>query len=315
MPARVLTAAALFAVALLLPAVVPGFALHVLNSGMIAAVAVLGLNFVFGWTGLISLAQAAFMGIGAYTTAILTTRHGVPIWLAAPGAIALAGLFGVLIGLPLLRLRGHYLALATLGFNVSFRIVANGWESLLGGTDGIGSIPSPTVLGFALDTDETYFYALWGALAAAVLIAARLRRSHLGRAMLAVRDDEIAAATASIDVVRVKVQAFGLGACYAGAAGVLFAHFTRYVAPEDFDLSLSILFLAMLIIGGEGSIAGAVLGAVLVTFLPEWLRFMGAGYLTLFGTLLLVILVFLPKGLASLRLSHLRSLALRWSRT
>ena len=120
--------------------------------------------------------------------------------------------------------------------------------------------------------------------------------------MIAVRDDEIAAAAASIDVVRVKVQAFALGACYAGVAGVLFAHFARYVAPEDFNLNQSILFLAMLIIGGEGSILGSVLGAVLVTLLPEWLRFLGQAYLTFFGILMLIVLIFLPKGLVSLRL-------------
>ena len=293
-------AALLLLLALGIPAVLPGFALHVLDTALIAAIAVLGLNFIFGWAGLISLAQAGFMGVGAYATAIMTTRYGVPIWASAPTAILLSGALGALIGFPLLRLSGHYLALATLGFNVSFRIVANGWDSFLGGTDGIGSIPSPSVFGYALDTDGRYFYLLLGALAVAVLVAVRLRRSHIGRAMIAVRDDEIAAAAASADVVRIKVQAFALGSCYAGAAGVLFAHFTRYVAPEDFDLSQSILYLAMLIIGGEGSVFGAVVGAILITFLPEWLRFLGAGYLTFFGCLMLLVLVFLPKGLASL---------------
>ena len=292
--------ALLFAAALILPPIVPGFTLHVLCTAMIAAVAVLGLNFAFGWAGLISLAQAGFMGIGAYATAILTTRYAIPIWAAAPTAVAIAGIIAVAVGLPMLRLRGHYLALATLGFNVSFHIVASGWESFLGGTDGIGSIPAPTLFGQSFDTTQTYFYILWGALLMAVVLAARLRTSHVGRAMIAVRDDEIAAAAASIDVVRVKVQAFALGACYAGAAGVLFAHFARYVAPEDFNLNQSILFLAMLIIGGEGSIIGSVLGAVLVTLLPEWLRFLGQAYLTFFGMLMLVVLIFLPKGLVSL---------------
>ena len=290
----------LFAAGLTLPLIVPGFTLHVFSTAMIAAVAVLGLNFAFGWAGLITLAQAGFMGIGAYSAAILTTRFGVPIWASTPLAIAIAGSIAVVIGFPILRLSGHYLALATLGFNVSFNIVASGWVSFLGGTDGISSIPALVVFGRTLDTAERYFYFLWTALVVAVLIAARLRVSHIGRAMIAVRDDEIAAATTSIDVVRVKVQAFALAACYAGAAGVLFAHFTRYVAPEDFNLGHSILFLAMLIIGGEGSIIGAVLGAVLITLLPEWLRFLGAAYLTFFGTLMLLVLIFLPKGLVSL---------------
>ena len=290
----------LFAAALALPLIVPAFTLHVFCTAMIAAVAVLGLNFAFGWSGLITLAQAGFMGIGAYASAILTTRYGIPIWMSAPIAIAIAGTSAVVIGFPILRLSGHYLALATLGFNVSFHIVASGWVSFLGGTDGISSVPAPVVFGHTLDTAGSYFYFLWAALLVAVLVAERLRVSHVGRAMIAVRDDEIAAATASIDVVRIKVQAFALAACYAGAAGVLFAHFTKYVAPDDFNLGQSILFLAMLIIGGEGSIVGAVIGAILVTLLPEWLRFLGAAYLTFFGTLMLVVLIFLPKGLVSL---------------
>ena len=205
-----------------------------------------------------------------------------------------------MVGLPILRLSGHYLALATLGFNVSFQIVASGWVAFLGGTDGINSIPAPMILGRTLDTAKTYFYFLWAALVVGVFLAVRLRDSHIGRAMIAVRDDEIAAAAASVNVVRVKVQAFVLAACYAGAAGVLFAHFTHYVAPEDFNLGQSILFLSMLIIGGEGSIIGAVIGAVLVVLLPEMLRFLGVAYLTFFGMLMLLVLIFLPKGLVSL---------------
>jgi branched-chain amino acid transport system permease protein len=266
---------------------------------------VLGLNFAFGWAGLISLAQAGFMGVGAYVTALLCTRFGLNFWLSAPLAIAGVAALAALIGLPMLRLKGHYLALATLGFNVSFEIVAKGWKAVLGGTDGIAGIPSPALDGLELDSDLSYFYLLWTALAAATWIAVRIRGSHVGRAMIAVRDDEIAAATASINVVRVKVQSFALGAAYAGAAGTLFAHFTRYIAPEDFNLGQSISYLAMLIVGGEGSILGAIVGAVLITFLPEWLRFLGAGYLALFGTLMVLILIFLPKGLVSL-LVHLR---------
>ena len=288
------------AIALILPMALPGYALHLLDTALIAAIAVIGLNFTFGWAGLISLAQAGFLGIGAYTTALLTTGANWPIYLAAPAAIAIATSIAAVIGLPLLRLRGHFLALATLGFNVSLVIVANGWEGFLGGTDGIGSIPSPSLGPITFDTDARYCYLVIAALAVATIIAARLRRSPIGRAMIAVRDDELAAGTASIDVVRTKLQAFALGAAYAAAAGVLFAHFALYVAPDDFNLNQSILFLAMLIIGGEGSIAGAIIGAVLVTFLPEWLRFLGAAYLTLFGTLMVLVLVFLPKGLVSL---------------
>jgi len=300
MPSPRLAAILAFLLALALPFVVPGFALRVLDTALIAAIAVLGLNFAFGWAGLISLSQAGFVGVGAYVTALLSTNYGLGFWTAGPVAIAAVAALAAIIGLPMLRSKGHYLALATLGFSVSFEIVAKGWKEVLGGTDGIAGIPSPMVFGIEIDTDQSYFYLLWASLAVATLIAVRIRASHIGRAMIAVRDDEIAAGSASINVVRVKVQSFALGAAYAGAAGVLFAHFTRYVAPEDFNLAQSISYLAMLIVGGEGSILGAIIGAVLITFLPEWLRFLGAGYLALFGTLMVVILIFLPKGLVSL---------------
>ena len=297
---RLLPAAAVALLSLGLPTLLPSYTMHVLDSGMIAAIAVVGLNFTFGWAGLISLAQAAFIGTGAYASALLTTRAGLPIWAAWPLAVLATCLGATLFALPMLRLRGHFLALATLGFTVSCGIVASGWRDGLGGTDGLSGIASPSVFGIALDTDGRYFYLLWAALLVACLLADRVRHSQLGIALVAVRDDEIAASAASIDVPRTKLRAFVLGAGFAGAAGVLFAHFALYVAPDDFNLSQSILYLVMLIVGGEGSIAGAVLGALLLTFLPEWLRFLGMYYLTVYGGLTLLVLIFLPGGLASL---------------
>ena len=204
------------------------------------------------------------------------------------------------IGLPILRLKGHYLALATLGLNVSFGIVATNWKSLMGGTDGISGIPALTVGSFSLGTDHRYFYVLWVALVAATWVAWRIRISHVGLAMIAVRDDEIATATSSVGVTRIKVQAFALSAVYAALAGALFAHMTNFVAPDDFALSQSIVYLAMLIIGGEGSIMGAIAGAIIVTFMPELMRDLGSAYMIFFGCLMLLILIFLPKGLLSL---------------
>jgi branched-chain amino acid transport system permease protein len=294
-----LTVAA-FALALLLPPLVSGYAIRILNLALIAAIAVLGLNFAFGYAGLISLAQAGFVGCGAYLSAILTTAFGVSPWLAMPIAIAATGLLAVAIGLPILRLKGHYLALATLGFNVSFVIVATNWKSVMGGTDGISGIPSLAIGGLSLGTDHRYFYVVWIALALATWIAWRIRNSHVGLAMIAVRDDEIAAATSSVGVTRIRVQAFALSAVYAASAGALFAHMTNFVAPDDFALGHSIVYLAMLIIGGEGSIGGAIVGALLVTFMPEVLRDLGSAYLIFFGCMMLLILVFMPKGLSSL---------------
>jgi branched-chain amino acid transport system permease protein len=298
--AAILLVAVAFLLALLLPLFVSGYGIRILNLAFISAIAVIGLNFAFGYAGLITLAQAGFVGCGAYVTAILATTGGLSPWLAIPIATAAGGVLAVVIGIPILRLKGHYLALATLGFNVSFVIVATNWKSVMGGTDGISGIPPLSLGPFALATDHRYFYVVWLALAGAVWVAWRIRNSHVGLAMIAVRDDEIATATSSIGVTRIKVQAFALSATYAALAGALFAHMTNFVAPDDFALGHSIVYLAMLIIGGEGSILGAVIGAIIVTFMPELLRDLGSAYMIFFGCLMLLILIFLPKGLMSL---------------
>lgn len=298
--AAVAAACIAFLLALALPAFVSGYGIRILNLALISAIAVVGLNFAFGYAGLISLAQAGFVGCGAYLTALLSTGPGLSPWLSIPAAVVGTGAVSVAVGLPMLRLKGHYLALATLGFNVSFVIVVTNWKSVMGGTDGISGIPSLALPGWPITNDHRYYYVLWLALAAATWIAWRIRRSHIGLAMIAVRDDEIATGAASVGVTRIKVQAFALSALYAGLAGALFAHMTNFVAPDDFALSHSIIYLAMLIIGGEGSILGAIAGAVIVTFMPELMRDLGQSYLIVFGALMLLILIFLPKGLLSL---------------
>jgi branched-chain amino acid transport system permease protein len=295
-----LAAGAVFLVALVLPAFISGYGIRILNLALISAIAVIGLNFAFGYAGLITLAQAGFVGCGAYITAILSTTAGLTPWLSIPIAVIGAGLISIVIGLPMLRLKGHYLALATLGFNVSFVIVATNWKSVMGGTDGISGIPPLALPGWPFATDHRYYYVLWLVLAVATWCAWRIRNSHIGLAMIAVRDDEIATGAASVGVTRIKLQAFALSALYAGLAGALFAHMVNFVAPDDFALGHSIIYLAMLIIGGEGSILGSIAGAVIVTFMPELMRDLGTAYLIVFGSLMLLILIFLPKGLLSL---------------
>lgn len=295
-----LASCAVFLLALVLPAFISGYGIRILNLALIAAIAVIGLNFAFGYAGLITLAQAGFVGCGAYITAILSTTLGVSPFLSIPAAVVGSGLIAVIIGLPMLRLKGHYLALATLGFNVSFVIVATNWKSVMGGTDGISGIPSLALPGWPIANDHRYYYVLWLALALATWCAWRIRNSHIGLAMIAVRDDEIATGAASVGVTRIKLQAFALSALYAGLAGALFAHMTNFVAPDDFALGHSIIYLAMLIIGGEGSILGSIAGAIIVTFMPELMRDLGTAYMIVFGSLMLLILIFLPKGLLSL---------------
>lgn len=281
--------------------VLTDYHLRLVNLAVISAIAVLGLNFAFGYAGLISLGHAAFVGTGAYGVALLTTLLGWSPWQALPAAIAGTAVLALLIGVPLLRLKGHYLALATLGFNVSFTIVAANWIELTGGTNGISRIPELQIAGHALADERSYLWLALLVLAASAVAAALIHGSRYGRAMIAVRDDETASSMTGIDVTRVKLAAFVLSSVYAAAAGGLFACHMRFISPEDFGYAHSITYLAMLVVGGEGSIVGAILGAVLVTFLPEWLRFLGAAYLAFFGLFVLAILIFLPSGLAGSR--------------
>jgi branched-chain amino acid transport system permease protein len=276
------------------------YTLRLLNLALISAITVLGLNFVFGWAGLISLAQAAFVGFGAYATALLTTRLKLDPWSASALAIAATAVTAFLVGSPILRLRGHYLALATLGLNVSFEIVTSNWLGLTSGTNGIMGIPPYRFAGITLDSEATFFPLVWIALLVVTLAAYQLRDSRFGRGMIALRDDEIAVCMSGISAVALKIIAFALGATYAAVSGVAFAHHSNFISPGDFNYIHSIFYLSMLIVGGEGSVLGAIGGAMLVTFLPEWLRPLGQAYLSVFGALVLIILVFLPKGIVSL---------------
>lgn len=291
---------AVLALAAALPLYTQGYGNRLANTAVISAIAVIGLNFVFGYAGLISLAHAAFMGVAAYLVAVLTTAHGWNPWLAALLAIGATCLVSYVTGRILLRLKGHYLALATLGLNVSFTIVVSNWIDITGGTNGISGIAPLTLGAVKLDDEASFYLFSLAVLTLLALLAARIRHSHAGRTLMAVRDDELASAMTGLPVTEVKVAAFTLGAAYAAVAGCLFAFHIRFVSPEDFNFSHSIIYLAMLVVGGEGSIVGAILGAVSVTLLPELLRGVGNAYLLVFGVLVLVILIVLPRGLISL---------------
>lgn len=300
MAPRALALAAFLAIGFALSVSVSEYSLRLLNLAAISAVAVIGLNFAFGYAGLISLGHAAFMGLGAYILAILTTQAGWSPWLAALPAVLGTGLAATLIGVPLLRLKGHYLALATLGLNVSFGIVAANWIEVTGGTNGISRIPGLALFGHKLDSERPFLWLALVVVAILAVVASLVQRSRHGRAMMAVRDDETAASMAGINVTAIKVAAFALSAAYAAIAGCLFATHVHFISPDDFNFAHSITFLSMLIVGGEGRIAGAIIGAALLTFLPEWLRVLGESYLAFFGLMMLAILIFMPTGIVGL---------------
>jgi branched-chain amino acid transport system permease protein len=296
------------AAALTLPAFAGPYVVQLLNIATLNAIVVLGLNFATGWTGQINFGQAAFYGLGAYATAI-ATKAGLP-WLFTPLlSVALVLAASLVLGLPTLRLRTYYLAMTTIGFGEIVRLIIVHWEPVTGGTSGLRAIPGISVFGLAPQGQVQHYYLLLATLTLAALVAIRIRRSSLGRAMIATKDSEIAAEQSGVDTTRTKLLAFMIGAVYAGLAGCLYASSIRFVSPDSFSGVHAVLLMTMLIVGGMGSIAGCIVGAVVLTCLPEALRFLGQWYLVLYGLGVIVVIVLLPGGLASMMsMSPLRRL-------
>jgi branched-chain amino acid transport system permease protein len=296
-----------------LPLFGSSYILDVANRCGIAIIAAIGLNILTGYTGLISLGNAAFMAIGGFAAGFLATKCGVNTLYCIPLAGAITALLGMVIGIPSLRLKGLYLAMATLAahFIVEFLVVK--WESVTGGVAGL-SIPAPAFAGLHLDNDRRLFYLIYGVVLTAMLFAVNLFRTRTGRAFIAIRDHETAAGVMGIDVFRYKLTAFGISSFYVGVAGALTACQAKIISPETFPFSLAIDSLAMIIIGGMGSVAGSVLGALFLTVLPEMLRLattaLSGSYPSLVGNLaplkeltfsilIIVFLVYSPHGIVS----------------
>ena len=282
---------------LVFPWVASRYYLQIASIAAVFAVSVVGYDFVLGRAGQLSLSHAAFVGIGAYTSALLAVRLGMPFWIALPAAGIVAALFGFAIGIPSLRLRGHYLAIATLGFGEIVRLILTHWTEVTNGVDGIARIPAPAFGPLVIDDRIGQYYLVVGILGILVWIAWRINASKFGFVFAAIREGEIAAEVMGIDTGRGKITAFMLSAFYAGMAGSLYAYLYSYISPETFGLEQSIVMLAMLLLGGIGSIAGAIIGAVVLSFLPEWLRFLKDYYLIVYGTGILLMMLFMPTGI------------------
>ncbi|HEX9014455.1 MAG TPA: branched-chain amino acid ABC transporter permease, partial [Chloroflexota bacterium] len=290
--------------------------LNLLNLAISFAIACLGLNIVLGYTGQLSLAQAAFWGVGAYTSALLTTKLGIPVWGGMIGAFAITSLFGIALGVPTLKLSGHYLAMTTIGFGIILQLVLINTISLTNGSDGIPQIPSPWIGSIKLGDANSFFYVAAFSLLLLTFAAIRLKSSRVGRAFLAIRENEMAAETMGIDTTFFKVMAFALSAAYAGFGGSLFAHSgSHYISPDTFSFDQSVVLLAMAVLGGNGSAVGAVVGATLLTMVPEVLRFLKDSYMMFYAAGIVAIMVFLPGGIASLvyGLSASKSLRAWWA--
>jgi branched-chain amino acid transport system permease protein len=296
-----------------LPAYASSYLLDVVNRIGIFIIAAMGLNILTGYTGLISLGNAAFMAIGAYSASWLAMHTGLGFLASIPLAGLITAGLGMLVGIPSLRLRGLYLAMATLAahFIVEFLIVH--WEKVTGGVSGI-SVPLPTIAGIAIDSDRKVYYLILPVTVLAVLFAANLFRTRAGRAFIAIRDQEMSAAVMGINVFKYKLLSFALSSFYAGVAGALLACQAKIITPENFPITIAIDCLAMIIIGGLGSISGSIFGAAFLTILPEILRIstttlsgtfpdlvgkLAALKDLIFGVLIICFLIFEPHGLAA----------------
>ena len=281
------------------PFVVPNaYWISLANLALINLVLIASLNLLMGYGGQISLANAGFFGLGAYASGILNVRYGVPPFLGLPAAAIVAGLGALLIGIPALRLRGHYLAMATLGWNAILVVFFTQLVGLTGGPNGLLGVEPFSVFGHALDTEAKAFPLAWAVAFLVMLAISNLLASRIGRSIRAVATNELGAQSLGIDSFRTKLAVFVLSAGMAGIAGSLYVHINQYASPETFGIAPSIMLLVMVAIGGAGTFYGPMLGALIYTAVPQILLDYEDAELMLFGLGLLVVLILFPRGLA-----------------
>lgn len=286
--------------ALIYPFVFSMYQTNIMITALIYVMCGLGLNIVIGLAGLLDLGYVAFYAVGAYSYALLNHHFGLDFWMALPIGGALGFMFGVLLGFPVLRLRGDYLAIVTLGFGEIIRLVLENWNQFSFGPSGIANIPRPSFFGFDLSLQQVtiWIYFLMIALVIfTIFVVGRLQNSRLGRAWVALREDEIACQAMGIDKTRTKLSAFALGATWAGMAGVMFAAKTTFINPASFTIWESVIILCVVVLGGMGSIVGVILGAMVLILLPEYLRAFSEYRMLLFGAILVSMMVFRPGGI------------------
>ena len=287
---------------LVLPQYVDFYQTSILVKFMIWIMLGLGLNIVIGLAGLLDLGFVAFYAVGAYAYALLNHHFAMSFWTVLPIGMGLGALFGILLGYPVLRLRGDYLAIVTLGFGEIIRLVLENWGSFTMGPSGISQIDRPPLFGMDLNAMQatTYmYYIMLGLLVFTIFVVNRLKNSRIGRAWEALKEDEVACQAMGIDKAKTKLTAFALGATWAAMGGVAFAANTTFINPMSFTLMESIIILSIVVVGGMGSIPGVVLGALVLILLPEWLRGVQEYRMLAFGGFLVLIMVFRPQGIIS----------------
>jgi branched-chain amino acid transport system permease protein len=291
-----LALAASLAVLIILPLSLNRYGLYILSMWAVMSIAAIGLNLTLGYAGQVSLAQGAFVGIGAYTGAILTT-NGMPLIVALVVAVALCFAIGWLLGYPALRVQHHYLAFVTLAFSTLAFLVFRNEEWLTKGIYGIIGIPRPSLFGWKLASPLLFYYFCLVSLAIVTAGTWWLVRSPWGRAFMALRENPVRAQSLGIDTRRYTLMAFAIGSALGGVSGVLYAPLVEFIDPMPFTLALSLNLLLMVIVGGSGYFFGPFLGAMIAMLLPEWLRFMQGYYLIVYSIFVMILLAFSPTGL------------------
>jgi branched-chain amino acid transport system permease protein len=261
-----------------------------------------GLSLLMGYAGQISLGQAAFFGIGAYTTGVLTAKLHMPLIFSFPLCIALTVAIAFLVGIPTLRLKGHYLAMATLGLGEIVHIVFNELLSLTGGPSGFGNIPLIKIFGIELDNDFKYYIFVWAIVSGILFLSLNIVNSRIGRALKAIHKGEITAATLGINTSRIKLSIFVMSAGFAAIAGFLYAHYITFLSPGTFGLGFSVLLVTMVAVGGMENIWGAFIGTAVLTVLPEYLRFFKDFDILIYGVILMAIMLLRPEGLYGIKI-------------
>jgi branched-chain amino acid transport system permease protein len=285
--------------AYLLPYTLGSYAIHVVDVAIIFALLAIGLGLVMGIAGQVNLAQVAFFGVGAYATALLTTQAGLGFWVSAGLALLASAGAGLVVGLPALRVQSHYLGIVTLGLALAFlNWITN--TDLAGGADGVSAIPVPPLFGIDLSDEYLYYYLEIVAFAIAMVFGLFVVATPLGRRFKAMRDDPLAAGAIGAEIPYLRMIAFGLASLYGGLAGVLYAGLIRYVAPETFSVSNMFLLLAMVIVGGRQSLWGCVIGALGLSLVREWLSDFSTYAQLGYGTVVVLMVVFAPTGLAGI---------------
>ena len=296
---RIPALSALAVLVIVFPFMVKFYQVSIMTSALVFVILGLGLNIVIGYGGLLHLGYAAFYAMGAYSYGLMYLYWGIPFWVALPLGAVSGALFGLLIGFPVLRLRGDYLAIVTLAFGEISRLILENWSGFTKGPEGIAQIPRPEFLvKLSLKGATTYlFYICIVLVLFTIFVMRRIEDSRIGRALEAMREDDIAAQSMGIDLSKAKLTTFALGAVWAGMAGVILASKTTYINPGSFTLMESVMILVAVVLGGTGSIPGVILGAFLVTLIPEYFRALSDYRMLMFGVALVVMSIFRPQGI------------------